>query len=293
MTIRFPDVSSYTPNVDPAAYPVLIARATLSTSVVDKTYATFKARSAAAGTLFLAYHWLNHGNLQAQAAHCFSVVGPGVPLMMDCEDEPGNTGYDGPLTVADITGFAAAYRALGGTVNLAYIPAWYWSGAMSMADLRPLIPAGLHLVSSNYPNAGYTENGPGWNPYYTGAPTPVQWQYADSPFDMNAFRGTVAEYAQLVGASMFDPQQEALIIAGCSTILRMARGFDTLDDGKEPNQLFRMVRDMHGAVHLDDASIAALAAAVAAHPATGTGTDPAAIEQALRDVLPTIRLTTS
>lgn len=200
MTIFFPDVSSYTPNVDPAAYPVFLARASLAASVVDKTYAGFKAKAAAAGTVFVAYHWLNHGNLQAQARHCFSVVGPGVPVMIDAEDEPGNTGYNGPLTIADITGFAAAYRALGGTVSLAYLPFWYWSGAMGAPHrLGELEAAGLGLVSSNYPNAGYTETGPGWAPYYPGAPAPDQWQYSDSPIDMNAFRGTAADYADLVG----------------------------------------------------------------------------------------------
>ena len=198
MTIFFPDVSSYTPNVDPAAYPVLLARATLSSTVTDPSYTTFKAKAAAAGTVFVAYHWLNHGNLQAQAQHCFSVVGPGVPLMLDVEDEAGNTGYNGPVTVPDIIGFAAAYRALGGTVSLCYLPFWYWSGAMSAPDLSPLNTAGLHLVSSNYPNNGYTENGPGWAAY--GGATPVQWQYTDTPIDMNAFRGTAAEYAQLVQA---------------------------------------------------------------------------------------------
>jgi hypothetical protein len=205
VTLHFPDVSSYTPNVDPAAYPILIARATLSTTLVDKSYATFKAKAAAAGTVFLAYHWLNHGNLVVQAKHALSVVGPDVPLMLDAEDEPGNTGFNGPLTVADIVGFATAYRMLGGTVSLAYLPAWYWSGAMSMADLSPLSAAGLHLVSSNYPPSGYSENGPGWAAY--GGVTPVQWQYTSTPIDLNAFRGTVAEYVELVGVRDMTPEE--------------------------------------------------------------------------------------
>jgi hypothetical protein len=200
MTIFFPDVSSYTPNVDPAAYPILLARATLSSTVTDTSYTTFKARAAAAGTFFVAYHWLNHGNLAAQARHCYSVVGPDVAVMIDAEDEAGNTGYNGPLTVADLIGFASAYRALGGTVSLCYLPFWYWSGAMSAPSLTPLNTAGLHLVSSNYPSNGYTENGPGWAPY--GGVTPVQWQYTSTPIDMNAYRGTVADYTEMVGVPM-------------------------------------------------------------------------------------------
>lgn len=200
MTLLFPDVSSYTPNVDPARYPALIARATLSDRVADPTYQGFKAKAAAAGTVFAAYHWLNHGNLQRQAQWAFQHVGGNVPLMIDAEDVAGNTGYNGPLTIDDITGFAAAYRALGGIVSLCYLPFWYWSGAMGAPRrLGELAAAGLGLVSSNYPNAGYTDNGPGWAVYYPGAPKPVQWQYTSTPIDMNAFKGTVAEYAALIG----------------------------------------------------------------------------------------------
>ena len=200
MTLLFPDASQYTPNVDPAKYPALLARATLSDRVSDPTYAGFKAKAAAAGTLFLAYHWLNHGNLPAQAKWAFRHVGPGVPLMIDAEDEPGNTGYNGPLDVDDILAFTDIYRALGGTVSLCYLPFWYWSGAMGAPHrLGELAAAGLGLVSSNYPAAGYTENGPGWAPYYPSAPVPVQWQYTSTPIDMNAFRGTVDDFAQLIG----------------------------------------------------------------------------------------------
>lgn len=199
MTIFFPDVSSYTPNVDPAKYPALIARATLSDRVADPTYAGFKAKALAASTVFAAYHWLNHGNLRTQAKWCYQHVGADVPLMIDAEDKAGNTGYNGPLAVDDITGFAAEYRALGGIVSLAYLPFWYWSGAMGAPHrLGELTAAGLGLVSSNYPNAGYTENGPGWAPYYPGAPAPVQWQYTSTPIDMNAFKGTVADFAALI-----------------------------------------------------------------------------------------------
>jgi hypothetical protein len=200
MTLFYPDVSQYTPNVDVSSYPIVLARATLSASVADMSYQAYQQQSA--GKVFVAYHWLNHGNLQAQAGWCFQHVGPGVPVMIDAEDVAGNTGYAGPLTIDDILGFAAAYRALGGTVSLCYLPFWYWSGAMAAPQrLGELEAAGLHLVSSNYPTGGYTENGPGWAPYYTGAPVPVQWQYTSTPIDMNAFRGTASDFAQLVGAT--------------------------------------------------------------------------------------------
>lgn len=200
MTIHFPDVSRYNRYVNAADYPALIAKATMSDGThgnideSDPTYTGYKADAQAAGTLFVAYHWLNHGNLKAQAAHCFSVVGRGTPLMIDAEDVSGNTGYNGPLTVGDITGFATEYRALGGTVSLAYLSQWYWSGHMNGPNLTPLNHAGLHLVSSHYTT--YSDTGPGWNGY--GGINPVQWQYTDAPVDMNAFRGTLGEYAALV-----------------------------------------------------------------------------------------------
>ena len=208
MTLLFPDVSQYTPNVDPSRYPALLARATLSDRVADPTYQTFKAK--AAGKPFAAYHWLNHGNLRNQAAWCFQHVGPGVPVMIDAEDVSGNTGYAGPLSVDDLLGFTQEYRALGGIVSLVYLPFWYWAGPMSAPHrLGELAAAGLGLVSSNYPNAGYTDNGPGWAPYYSGAPVPVQWQYTSTPIDMNAFRGTVAEFAALLGGTMTSPLNDA------------------------------------------------------------------------------------
>lgn len=270
MTIRFPDVSQYTPNVDPAAYPILIARATLSDRVADSTYTTFKAKAAAAGTLFVAYHWLNHGNLAAQAQWAYQHVGPGVPLMIDAEDKAGNTGYAGPLTVDDLIGFATAYRTLGGTVSLAYVPAWYWSGAMSAPSLRPLTAAGLGLVSSNYPAAGYTETGPGWAPY--GGVAPVQWQYTSTPIDMNAYRGTVAEYAAMVGGDMSDSWTEPLTqgtpgYAGQQRDTALAFAWQAAHDAKANTDAIIAKLDappMPAPVALSDADRDAIAAAVAA-----------------------------
>ncbi len=204
MTLFFPDVSEYTPNVDVSPYPIVLARATLSDRIADSAYAAYKQKSA--GKVFVAYHWLNHGNLAAQAQWCFQHVGADVPVMIDAEDEAGNTGYNGPLAVDDILGFAAEYRRLGGIASLVYLPFWYWSGPMGAPNrLGELTNAGLRLVSSNYPSAGYTENGPGWSPYYSGAPAPVQWQYTSTPIDMNAYRGTVADYAAMIGGAMTQP----------------------------------------------------------------------------------------
>lgn len=197
MTIHFPDLSQYdSVNVQPGT-PVVLARATLSASIADTEYIRFESEAASAGSVFVAYHWLNHGNLAAQADWAFQHVGPSVPLMMDCEDTPGNTGYNGHLTVPDVLGFADAYRGLGGLCHLGYCPHWYWGGF----DLTPLTGAQVGLVSSDY-SQPYSDNGVGWLPY--GGVLPVQWQYTNSqPYgggsvDFNAYQGSVQEYIRLV-----------------------------------------------------------------------------------------------
>lgn len=203
MTIFFPDVSHYNNVTIVPGTVAVLAKATHGTSFVESSYSKFKTQCAVVGAHFVAYHWLNHGNVQAQAAYCFKTVGK-TPLMLDCEDQPGNTGYAGPLTAADITGFVQAYRQLGGVVHLAYIPHWYWQDHMGSPSLTPLTNLGVGLVSSSYTK--YSDTGPGWNAY--GGATPVQWQYTDAlsygggQADFNAFRGTIEQYIALTTGGM-------------------------------------------------------------------------------------------
>jgi hypothetical protein len=202
MTIFFPDVSVYVKNyVVPAGTPALYARATLSSSYTDPTYAGFKAQAAHVGALFFAYHWLNHDNTVAQAQHAFAVAGD-TPLMIDVEDLSGNTGFNGIVTFSDIMNFAITYRQLGGVTPLVYLPHWYWADHMGSPDLGRLSDYGLQLVSSNYPSIGYRDNGPGWNSY--GGLSPVIWQYMGNPLDMNAYRGTYEQLRSLLGGAASD-----------------------------------------------------------------------------------------
>jgi peptidoglycan hydrolase-like protein with peptidoglycan-binding domain len=80
-------------------------------------------------------------------------------------------------------------------------------------DLKPLTDRGVHLIASDYPGAKGTgvaqyladggDGGPGWASY--GGMTPVMWQYTDAAaeqgqlIDFNAFRGTAAQLADLLG----------------------------------------------------------------------------------------------
>lgn len=205
MTIHFPDVSHWNKGYEiPTGTPIVIARASLSTSYSDDTYQGFKVRALNIGAVFVGYHWLNNGREVEQAKHAFSIVGPNTPLMIDAEDMPGNTGYNGSNTVANILAFANAYRQLGGIVSLVYLPKWYWSDHLGSPSLIPLRDTGLHLVSSNY--TAYSDSGPGWNAY--GGVLPEQWQYRGSPLDLNAYRGTREAYSRMVGAKVLTPHAE-------------------------------------------------------------------------------------
>jgi len=194
MTVHYPDVSNWNPGFDATPYPVLVAKATQGTSYVDHLYTNFQAQ--AAGKPFCAYHWLDTTPAVDQARHCFSVVGPHVPLMIDDEQNV--------IVVQHTLDFVAEYRRLGGTVTLEYAPHWVWQNSGS-PDLRPLAAAGLSLVSSNYTT--YSDTGPGWNPY--GGVTPAIWQYTSSPVDMNAFKGTIDQLAALfTGGTAPTPEED-------------------------------------------------------------------------------------
>lgn len=198
-TIFYPDLSGFdkSVHVEPNT-TIVVARATLSTSIADTEYLRFKQEAAQQGAFFAAYHWMNHGNTVKQAAWVYAHVGS-VPLMLDVEDVAGNTGFSGSVTIDDVLGFLTAYRAMGGVCYLAYLPRWYWSDHMGSPDLTPLGNAGLHLVSSAY--AAYSDTGLGWQPY--GGLTPVAWQYTDQLLystglvDFNAFKGTVQDFIEL------------------------------------------------------------------------------------------------
>lgn len=218
MTIWFPDVSSYTPVEIQAGTVAVIARATLSSTYADPHYQTFKEDAINKGAFFAAYHWLNHGNITAQARWCYQHVGV-LPLMLDCEDVPGNDGYAGPITIGDIQNFVNTYRAMGGVVHMIYLPHWYWQENMGSPSLTWMGNYQLHLCASDYRTYDETK----WPAGYGGI-IPTQWQYTSSfPYggelcDFNAYRGTLNEYIALM---------EGNPMAGSGITLKWG---ETLDD---------------------------------------------------------------
>ena len=198
MTIFYPDVSSYQTGISFAGCVIAMVKATESTGYTNPDYAAAKTRAAHAGAYFCAYHFLHAGNGAGQAQHAFSVVGHGIPLMIDFEPayNPNGTIASAPQ-VSDAVAFIDEYRALGGTVYLLYLPHWYWQGNLGSPALTSVIDLGMLLVSSDY--TGYSDTGPGWASY--GGMTPVVWQYTSTAslngvvnVDMNAYKGTLADF---------------------------------------------------------------------------------------------------
>jgi peptidoglycan hydrolase-like protein with peptidoglycan-binding domain len=198
MTIFYPDVSSYQTGISFAGCVIAMVKSTESTNYTNPDFAAAKTRAAHAGAYFCAYHFLHAGNGAGQAQHAFSVVGRGVPVMIDFEPayNPNGTIASAPR-VSDAVDFINEYRSLGGTVYLLYLPHWYWQGNLGSPSLTSVIDLGMLLVSSDY--TGYSDTGPGWAAY--GGMTPVVWQYTSTAtlngvvnVDMNAYKGTLADF---------------------------------------------------------------------------------------------------
>lgn len=204
MPVFYPDIASYQAGISLAGADVVAVKATEdggagpASRYANPDYTRVLAEARQRGIVAIAYHYLHGTYPVAEAAYAMSVIGAGVPIMLDVEAY----GAD----VDDVLRFTAEARRLGGHPCLVYLPRWYWLN-IGGPDLRPLVAAGLSLVSSHYTLAGYTPDGPGWAPY--GGMTPVAWQYTDRgqfngrPVDMNVFRGTLVEFtALLTGGQM-------------------------------------------------------------------------------------------
>lgn len=209
MTIAYPDVSNHDGAIPlEAATVACFAKSSEGTGYQDAYYLHFKAEAKRVGAMFGAYHFLTQGDGAAQARFAYSIVGPGVPMMIDFEPEFDANGQPvSEPSLADAIAFRDTYRSLGGLVRLVYLPHWYWAGHLGAPSLAPL--ADLGLVASDYTT--YSDSGPGWAPY--GGLTPAVWQWTDrQPYsgrllDFNAFRGTVDQFRALLGLTQQSPQE--------------------------------------------------------------------------------------
>jgi GH25 family lysozyme M1 (1,4-beta-N-acetylmuramidase) len=84
MTIFYPDISNHQEGLQLEPGTVAVsAKASEGTTFRDRLYAGFRDQAQAVGAFFFAYHWLRHGNAEAEAAFCHSIVGS-TPVMIDC-----------------------------------------------------------------------------------------------------------------------------------------------------------------------------------------------------------------
>lgn len=173
---------TYQPGFKPTR--AVVHKATEGTSFHDPDYAGCKARAAAGGHHFAAYHFLKAGNAAAQADFCFGVVGTSVPLMIDIESEGSSV-----PSIADVVAFTKRYRQRGGIVNVVYLPKWYWQGKWHSASLAPLAALGLVNINSDYSGG---ENNAGAYAAFGGM-TVIGLQYTSTPHDINASHLTWAQ----------------------------------------------------------------------------------------------------
>jgi hypothetical protein len=83
--LYYPDGASFQAGINLSGWLAFMAKATEGTTYKNPAYAAQKAEAARRGARFGAYHFLHAGSGAAQAEWCFSVVGRGVPLMIDHE----------------------------------------------------------------------------------------------------------------------------------------------------------------------------------------------------------------
>lgn len=202
MTLLGPDLSNFQAGLDISAlpHPFVLAKASEGTTYADASYPHWHAQAAAAGKIFVAYHFVTAANPAAQAAHLRTCIGdPNLPVMLDWEPEGS---YHPPLS--QLLAVADAVKAAKMRPRLAYAPRWHWE-SIGSPSLAGLAQRGIGLVSSAYPGGtGYPgDSATGWDAY--GGVTPVLYQYTDhapiqgQSVDMNAYRGTAAQLAALLG----------------------------------------------------------------------------------------------
>jgi GH25 family lysozyme M1 (1,4-beta-N-acetylmuramidase) len=206
VTIFYPDISNFQAAVSLKGQPAVCILVSQDTGFVNPSLTAQKAEAAREGAWAFGYHFLQAGNAAAQAQH-YHASADGLPCMIDTERYTNSN-----PSIADVLAFATELRALGGTVHLCYLPEWYWS-SIGSPSLTALHQAGLSLVASAYPDAGYSDTGTGWEPY--GGASPVIWQYTDkhvtngTSTDYNAFRGTVDQLKALVTGAVAAPLKPA------------------------------------------------------------------------------------
>lgn len=201
MAVFYIDISSFQAGINLNGWHAVASKVTQGTGYTNPYWQRFKGQAANAGAYFFGYHFLTAGNGAGQADYYFSRAGK-LPCMIDLE--PTGSSHPG---IGDGAAFCDRLRSHGGICNMLYLPRWWWQ-QLGSPSLNPFIQRRLHLVSSVY--TSYSDGGPGWGSY--GGMSPDVWQYSStmrtggfSAVDANAYKGTFAQLAAMVGGSAPPP----------------------------------------------------------------------------------------
>lgn len=267
-------------------YSAVICKASEGTSFRDGWFDGWIPRIKAAGAIPGAYHFLRAGDGAAQARILHArVADHGGPSGFLCAlDNEADASWE--TTVA----FAETWREIsGGHPLLMYTGGWWWRPrGWPGAELTPYLWHSHYVTGSGYGSALYGQVGEDfWTPGYGGWPQATILQFSSSArvagqvVDVNAFRGSLTELLALAGITSttggqdmaLTAQQEQVVVEGTSLVARMAKGFDTLDDGTTPNELYRMIRDLaqRPAAALSEDQLAGIGAAAATQAAEIVG----------------------
>ncbi|MGI8311899.1 glycoside hydrolase family 25 protein [Saccharopolyspora hattusasensis] len=178
-----------------------ILKATEGGTWIDPQFRRNLAAARSAGMLVAAYHYQRHGvPLADRIANITRTVPRDVPVIVDLEDGGGHT--DQTRATLD------RLRELGYSSPLLYLPRWYWE-QIGRPDLRGLPP----LWASRCPdNNGGTpaeiyRRVPArfWDAYGGNRVDVLQFSSSATvgrhrPVDVNAYQGSRAELAALLGA---------------------------------------------------------------------------------------------
>lgn len=179
----------------------VILKATEGAAFNDSEFAANLAEARAAGLLVAAYHYQRPDPVARQVANIRDSVPLDVPVVLDVEAGSGSVALTRELV--------AALRTAGYRVPLTYLPRWYWQqiGSPSLTGLPP-------LWSSRYPDKVVGTIADEWDDvpssYWHGYGglnvavlqfTSVARIAGHHPIDANAYRGTHAQLAALLGGA--------------------------------------------------------------------------------------------
>lgn len=181
----------------------IFLKATEGNGFTDSEFTANLAEARRAGLMVAAYHYVK-GDVSAssQVAHIARTIPKNVPVIPDVEAGGG--------WIALTREFITRLREAGYRVPLLYLPKWYWQqiGSPPLAGLPP-------LWASRYPDNVVGTLADEWDDvpssYWTGhggLPVAVL-QFTSSariaghaPLDANAYRGTPAQLAALLGGEV-------------------------------------------------------------------------------------------